>query len=109
MASVSLPRDPAKLRQFRLRRPSRDWFAAARLTLTVSTAPTPLTAMVLLIGNFPPDRQQSMQRFSEMMLRELRALGIVAELTRPGAHFARFVPARFGFLTKWAGYFDKLI
>jgi glycosyltransferase involved in cell wall biosynthesis len=65
--------------------------------------------MVLLIGNFPPDQQQSMQRFSEMMLRELRALGIAAELTRPEADFARLVPARLGFLRKWAGYIDKLI
>jgi glycosyltransferase involved in cell wall biosynthesis len=65
--------------------------------------------MVLLIGNFPPDQQQSMQRFSEMMLRELRALGIAAELTCPEAYFARLVPARLGFLRKWAGYIDKLI
>ena len=72
-------------------------------------APTPLTAMVLLIGNFPPDQQQSMQRFSEMMLRELGALGIAAELTRPETHFARLVPVQFVFLRKWAGYVDKLI
>ena len=77
--------------------------------LTVSIAPTPLTAMVLLIGNFPADQQQSMQRFSEMMLRELRTLGIAAELTRPEAHFTRLVPAQFVFLRKWAGYVDKLI
>jgi len=72
-------------------------------------APTPLTAMVLLIGNFPLDQQQSMQRFSKMMLRELRTLGIAAELTRPEAHFARLVPAQFVFLRKWSGYVDKLI
>ena len=65
--------------------------------------------MVLLIGNFQPDQQQSMQRFSEMMLRELRALGIAAELTRPEVHFARLVPAQFVFLRKWAGYIDKFI
>jgi len=65
--------------------------------------------MVLLIGNFPPDQQQSMQRFSEMMLRELRELGIATELTRPKAHFARLVPAQFEFLRKWAGYIDKFI
>jgi len=65
--------------------------------------------MVLLIGNFSPDQQQSMQRFSEMMLRELRALGIAAELTRPEVHFARLVPAQFVFLRKWAGYIDKFI
>jgi glycosyltransferase involved in cell wall biosynthesis len=65
--------------------------------------------MVLLIGNFLPDQQQSMQRFSQMMLRELRALGIVAELACPEGYFVRIVPAQFGFLRKWAGYIDKLI
>jgi glycosyltransferase involved in cell wall biosynthesis len=65
--------------------------------------------MVLLIGNYPPDQQQSMHRFSEMMLRELRALGIAAELACPEAHFIRITPAQFGFLRKWAGYIDKLI
>jgi glycosyltransferase involved in cell wall biosynthesis len=65
--------------------------------------------MVLLIGNFPPDQQQSMQRFSEMILRELRALGVAAELTRPEACFARLAPAQWDFLRKWAGYIDKFI
>src|SRR5437588_10431231 len=76
---------------------------------TVFTALMPLTAMVLLIGNFLPDQQQSMQRFSQMMLRELRSLGIVAELACPEGYFVRIVPAQFGFLRKWAGYIDKLI
>ena len=65
--------------------------------------------MVLLIGNFLPDQQQSMRRFGEMMLRELRALGIAAELKCPEAHFVRIVPEQFRFLRKWAGYVDKLI
>jgi glycosyltransferase involved in cell wall biosynthesis len=65
--------------------------------------------MVLLIGNFQPDQQQSMQRFSEMTSRELLELGIAAELTRPEAHFARLVPAQLVFLRKWAGYIDKFI
>src|SRR6266550_2279038 len=77
--------------------------------LTVFTALMPLTAMVLLIGNFLPDQQQSMQRFGQMMLRELRALGIVAELACPEGYFVRIVPAQFGFLRKWAGYIDKFI
>jgi glycosyltransferase involved in cell wall biosynthesis len=77
--------------------------------LTVFTARTPFTAMVLLIGNFPADQQQSMQRFSQMMLRELRTLGIAAELICPGAHFVRIVPAPFDFIRKWVGYIDKLI
>jgi glycosyltransferase involved in cell wall biosynthesis len=69
----------------------------------------PPNAMVLLIGNFPPDQQQSMQRFSEMMLRELRALGIPVELVRPEGRFIRLVPAALSFVRKWVGYVDKLI
>jgi glycosyltransferase involved in cell wall biosynthesis len=65
--------------------------------------------MVLLIGNFAADQQQSMQRFSEMMLRELRALGVAAQLIRPQSHVARFVPPQFQFLKKWAGYIDKFL
>lgn len=65
--------------------------------------------MVLLIGNFRPDQQESMQRFSEMMLRELRGLGVVAELIRPQAYLVPFLPLQFASLRKWAGYIDKLI
>lgn len=72
-------------------------------------APARLIAMVLLIGNFLPDQQQSMRRFSEMMLRELRALGVAAKLTRPEPRLTRILPAQFTFLKKWAGYLDKLV
>jgi glycosyltransferase involved in cell wall biosynthesis len=65
--------------------------------------------MVLLIGNFPPDQQQSMQRFSEMMLRELRALGIAARLIQPQSRVAHIVPPQLHFLKKWAGYIDKFV
>jgi len=64
--------------------------------------------MVLLIGNYLPDRQQSMQRFSEMMLRELRALALEAELIRPPVFGGRFfsVQSSFG---KWLAYLDKYL
>jgi hypothetical protein len=39
--------------------------------------------MVLLIGNYPADQQQSMQRFAAMMLRHLTAAGVRAELIHP--------------------------
>jgi hypothetical protein len=32
--------------------------------------------MVLLIGNYPADQQQSMQRFATMMMRGLAAAGV---------------------------------
>jgi glycosyltransferase involved in cell wall biosynthesis len=63
--------------------------------------------MVLLIGNFLRDEQQSMQRFSEMILRELRALNVPVKLLRPQPWLIRV--ARFAFVKKWTGYFDKYI
>jgi glycosyltransferase involved in cell wall biosynthesis len=72
-------------------------------------APALSNKMVLLIGNFPPDQQQSMQRFSEMMLRELRALGVAAQLIQPQKHVTGLVPCQFQFLRKWASYIDKFI
>ena len=64
--------------------------------------------MVLLLGNYPPDQQQSMQRFSAMMLRGLTERGIKAELIRPQPVLGnlRFLG---GFARKWLGYVDKYI
>jgi glycosyltransferase involved in cell wall biosynthesis len=64
--------------------------------------------MVLLIGNYPPDRQQSMERFAMMMLAGLTAAGIPAELIQPQPFFGRFRYAG-GFLAKWLAYIDKFI
>ncbi len=64
--------------------------------------------MVLLIGNYLLDRQQSMQRFSAMMLEGLAAEGIDAELLRPESTFGGI--KFFGRLVqKWLGYVDKFI
>src|SRR3954465_7687482 len=64
--------------------------------------------MVLLLGNYPPDQQQSMQRFSTMMLDGLAARGIEAEMICPQPRFGNF---RFlgRFVTKWLGYIDKYV
>ncbi len=64
--------------------------------------------MVLLIGNYPPDRQQSMSRFAMMMLDGLTAAGIPAELIEPQPFLGRF---RFAgvFVTKWLAYIDKFV
>jgi len=64
--------------------------------------------MVLLIGNYPLDRQQSMQRFATMMLQGLAAAGIPAEVAAPSPVFGKL----FGignFLGKWLAYIDKFI
>jgi glycosyltransferase involved in cell wall biosynthesis len=64
--------------------------------------------MILLIGNYPLDRQQSMQRFATMMLNGLNAAGISAELIQPAAFFGRFTFAG-GFVAKWLAYLDKFV
>ena len=64
--------------------------------------------MVLLIGNYPPDRQQSMHRFAMMMLDGLTAAGIPAELIQPRQLFGGFRYAG-TFLAKWLAYIDKFV
>jgi glycosyltransferase involved in cell wall biosynthesis len=64
--------------------------------------------MVLLIGNYPLDRQQSMQRFATTMLQGLGAAGIVAEVITPSPILGKL----FGsgkFIGKWLAYIDKYI
>ena len=70
--------------------------------------PSAIKAMVLLIGNYAPDRQQSMDRFALMMLEGLPAAGVPAELIRPEPFFGRF---RFAgaFIAKWLAYVDKFV
>ncbi|MEP6686040.1 MAG: glycosyltransferase family 1 protein [Verrucomicrobiota bacterium] len=64
--------------------------------------------MVLLIGNYLLDQQQSMQRFSAMMLEGLAAAGIQAELIEPEPTLGglKFLGR---LAQKWLGYIDKLI
>ena len=64
--------------------------------------------MVLLIGNYSLDQQQSMQRFNAMMLQGLRECGVEAELVRPPAVLGR-IRALGGTAAKWLGYIDKFI
>lgn len=64
--------------------------------------------MVLLIGNYPADQQQSMQRFAMMMLRGLAAAGVPAELIQPQPFFGRMGMAG-PLVAKWLGYIDKFL
>ena len=64
--------------------------------------------MVLLIGNYRPDQQQSMQRFGTMMLEGLTAAGVPAELIQPQAVFGKLRFAG-GFIAKWLAYVDKFL
>lgn len=64
--------------------------------------------MVLLIGNYRPDQQQSMQRFETMMLEGLTAAGVSATAIRPEPFFgcAKFAGR---FAQKWLAYLDKFV
>jgi glycosyltransferase involved in cell wall biosynthesis len=64
--------------------------------------------MVLLIGNYALDRQQSMQRFATMMLHGLTAAGISAEIAAPSPMFGKFLGPD-NFIGKWFAYFDKFV
>ena len=64
--------------------------------------------MILLIGNYSLDRQQSMQRFAMMMLLGLTAAGVSAELVQPFPFFGRFRYAG-NFVAKWLAYLDKFV
>jgi glycosyltransferase involved in cell wall biosynthesis len=63
---------------------------------------------VLLVGNYAPDRQDSMQIYASMLERGLRARGHEVRLLRPpavlGARVAESSP-----MFKWLGYADKFL
>ena len=64
--------------------------------------------MVLLIGNYPADQQESMLRFARMMQRGLTSAGLPVELISPRPRLGRI---RFlgGFAAKWLAYVDKFL
>jgi glycosyltransferase involved in cell wall biosynthesis len=65
---------------------------------------------VLLIGNLPEDRQESMQRFTSLLREGLHGRGHAVTVLAPRLRLARFGPRyRYGGLAKYLGYFDKFV
>lgn len=64
--------------------------------------------MVLLIGNYALERQQSMLRFATMMRDGLIAAGIDVELIQPQPFLGKFELLG-PFVAKWLGYIDKFL
>lgn len=62
---------------------------------------------VVVIGNYPPDRQQSMERFARMLQNGFEAAGTPSEIWRPITFFARPGWNTTAGLKKWLGYLDK--
>ena len=63
---------------------------------------------VVLIGNYLPDRQFSMQRFSQLLLEGLTAQGIDAEILHPPVVIGKLGAKNYGY-GKWLGYIDKFL
>jgi glycosyltransferase involved in cell wall biosynthesis len=63
---------------------------------------------VLLVGNYETDGQQSMQRYAELLRRELQERGHAVELIRPEPVVGRLWAGATG-PGKWLGYVDKFI
>jgi len=63
---------------------------------------------VLLLGNYPYLRSQSMDRFAGVLYEGLRATGHLVRLMKPQPFFGRIFPSATGF-GKWLGYLDRFI
>ncbi len=63
---------------------------------------------VLLVANYLPDAQPSMQRFATLLQEGLSAAGVDVEVTRPAQIVGRGYTAQPG-IRKWLGYIDKYL
>jgi glycosyltransferase involved in cell wall biosynthesis len=63
---------------------------------------------ILLIGNYEPDKQQSMLRFLAIMTQEMRSAGLNIDAIQP-APFLGKIDFGTNLLKKWLRYIDKFI
>jgi glycosyltransferase involved in cell wall biosynthesis len=64
--------------------------------------------MILLLGNYSYDQQESMQRFAAMLRDGLAGQGVPVEMIHPEPLLGRLRPSASG-LGKWLGYVDKFV
>src|SRR4051794_37549833 len=64
---------------------------------------------IILIGNYPADKLESMDRFAEMLKVEFKKAGIKTEIWYPRVFFGKFSRSTIQGLGKWLGYIDKWI
>jgi glycosyltransferase involved in cell wall biosynthesis len=63
---------------------------------------------VLLVGNYLPDRQQSMQRYAALLAQHLHREAAQVDLVVPGQILSR-IARRPGEVAKWLGHADKFL
>jgi glycosyltransferase involved in cell wall biosynthesis len=73
----------------------------------METLPAPEKPVVVLVGNYALDRQESMLRFRDLLQARLESLGFPTETISPRAWFGRILHR--GVLGKWLAYLDKYI
>jgi hypothetical protein len=61
--------------------------------------------VIVLLGNYAPDRQESMLRFHDLMQKQLVADGYTVESIAPQAHFGSLATS--GGAANWLGNLDK--
>lgn len=64
---------------------------------------------IILIGNYPPDRQESMERFAQMLQAGFRQADLNTALWRPRVLFGKPFGQTATGLGKWMGYLDKWV
>jgi glycosyltransferase involved in cell wall biosynthesis len=64
---------------------------------------------IILIGNYKPDKQESMERFAQMLSTEFSANGVTPAIWRPPALLGSFFSATNRGAGKWMAYIDKWI
>jgi len=64
---------------------------------------------IILIANFLPDRQESMERFALMLNDGLISNGNNVQIWRPQPYFGRLAKTTLSGFGKWLGYIDKWI
>jgi glycosyltransferase involved in cell wall biosynthesis len=64
---------------------------------------------IILIGNYPPDKQQSMERFANMLAAGFSKEGHYATIWRPVVFFGWLFKSTTTGPGKWMGYIDKWV
>jgi glycosyltransferase involved in cell wall biosynthesis len=64
---------------------------------------------IILIGNYLPDKQESMVRFAHMLDSGFRAAGISTEIWWPRVFFGKKVKSTYFGVGKWLAYLDKWV
>ncbi len=68
-----------------------------------------LNCRVVLVCNFPPDRQESILRYGDMLFSALSDFGVPVSIVQPNAVILSRLPKIPSSFSKWLGYIDKFV